>query len=82
MENFTSINMIEYLILLLAIPFGILLSRLAYDELEIGRKWFLGISVLGVIGGVIFFRMMAVSFTLFFMGVVAFVSWRESGRSG
>ena len=46
--------MIEWILVLLAIPFGLWLRDAAGDELKVGRKWFTTLVVLGLFGTIVF----------------------------
>jgi hypothetical protein len=72
--------MFEVILLLLAIPIGLLISWMASDELVIGRKWFNGLVVLGVvlaIGGWLF-GFGAIGWSGGFIAIVSFVSYWKS----
>lgn len=71
---------IAYLaILLLALPSGYLLSRLCDDELREGRKWFKIITIISlVLGGILIFFNIVVSFSLLFLAIVSIVSLLKS----
>lgn len=44
----------DYFALLLALPIGFLIARLAHDELAMGKKWFLLLTVFGCAAGFLF----------------------------
>jgi hypothetical protein len=46
--------MIEWILVLLAIPFGMWLRNAASDELKAGRKWFNILLVAAIIGTIVF----------------------------
>lgn len=71
---------IEIIILLLAIPLGLLLTRIANDELKDGRIWFKILIVLCLIGGILFLliRKSIIGLTLFFILIVTLVSYLKS----
>lgn len=58
------IEVVKILLVLLAIPVGILLARLARDELLAGRKWFLILCLLSFLGALV-----AVVFAKEFIGL-------------
>ena len=45
----------EIIILVLAFPIGYLIAWMARDELIAGRKWFLILMAIGIVGGVLSF---------------------------
>lgn len=72
--------MIEYLLLLLSIPVGMLLAWMARDELKQGRKWFAIVALLSGISGVVSYmaKERVYAFTLGFILVVSFISYLKS----
>jgi len=71
---------VEIIILILAIPIGLLIAYLTRDELLEGRKWFKIIMILGVVG-MVWFLLTGVSYlayTFGFVTILAFVSFIKS----
>ncbi|MCX6748721.1 MAG: hypothetical protein NT076_03880 [Candidatus Pacearchaeota archaeon] len=67
------------IILILAFPVGYFLAYFCKEELVSGRKWFLSISILGFVAGIIFlFFNLVSSLTCFFISIVSFVSFCKS----
>ena len=71
---------LEIIILILAIPAGLLLAWMARDELLMGRKWFKLIVVLSFILSIVFLIMkeIAVFLTLMFILIVTAISYKKS----
>jgi len=68
--------MLKLIILLLAIPTGLLIRYLCQDELKSGRFWIYWLFIISVILGVAFalMRIWYVADTLFFIAIVSFIS--------
>ncbi|MDP3881272.1 MAG: hypothetical protein Q8Q31_00125 [Nanoarchaeota archaeon] len=68
------------LLLFLAVPLGIYLSIKASDELLDGRKWFVSLFVLAVGLGIWcgLIGKYEITFTVFFMAIVSFISYVKS----
>jgi len=76
---------IAIIILLLAIPLGYLLKYYTKDEMKQGKKYFKILGILSLVLGII---MISISFpdpnlnktavfSLFFIAIVSFISWRK-----
>ncbi len=74
--------MLEWLILLFAIPAGYLIARLASDELKAGRKWFGALMIFSVIAGAWFYFSgeKVESFTSGFVFIASLISFVKSGK--
>jgi len=70
--------MIEWILILLAIPFGLWLRDSASDELKAGKKWFKALVVLGILGTIVFAIIgeSAAAVTCLSMSIVAGISLR------
>lgn len=68
---------LEIIILLLAIPVGILISRLTKDEFSDGKKYFLSVLILSIIFSLFFFviNKQAVHLSLNFVVIVSGISY-------
>ena len=71
---------LQILILILAIPTGLLVSRMAREELLQGRKWFLALTFVSMILAVGFFiyEMRSWALTGFFVATFSAVSYWKS----
>ena len=71
---------IELIILISAIPLGLLLAKLASDELAAGRNWFKRITGVAVFFGVWFFLVgnAAISYSCIFVAIATFPSLIKS----
>ena len=67
--------------LALSIPVGFLISSLTKDELKQGRAWFRALFILSVCFGVWFvlIGIYHIALTIFFIGIVALISFLKSG---
>ena len=72
--------LIEILLLILAVPTGLLLAWLADDELKAGRKWFrvLFIASLAFAGLFFIYRIYYVTLTLVFISIASLISFLKS----
>lgn len=72
--------LIEIIILLLAIPSGYLITWLARDELEDGRKWFRILIIISTVSGIWFYLigLFYISLTLGFIFIVSLISFMKS----
>ena len=70
--------MLDFILLLLAIPVGFLIARLARDELINGRNYLLTLIVLCFILIVIFLKNEVFVLTLGFMSIVSWISYLKS----
>ena len=72
--------LLDWIILILAIPSGYLIAWLARDELVAGRMWFKVLIYLSLIIGVIFYFLerFYISLTMGFIIVVSAISLRKS----
>ena len=68
---------LEIIILILAIPTGLLLAWMARDELTTGRKWFKLIMMLDIILSIILLLMkeIVIFLTLIFILIVTLISY-------
>ncbi|MBI2631580.1 hypothetical protein HYW75_01095 [Candidatus Pacearchaeota archaeon] len=71
---------LEIIILLLAIPIGLLLAWISKDELKDGRIWFKILIMLSLFGGIFFFllRFSVIGLTLLFIFIVTIISYLKS----
>ena len=71
---------VEIIVLLLAIPIGLLIAHMARDELVDGRKWFNALFIIGFLAGVWFFLIdnVAVGYTSLFIALIAIISYIKS----
>ena len=67
---------IEIILLLLAVPVGLLISWMAKDELKSGRKWFGRIFVVSIaLSGLFFvYNISYISLTCIFIAIVSLIS--------
>ena len=67
---------IDILILVLAIPTGYLIARMASDELVAGRKWFKILFILGTVLGLFFwfYGIRHAALTCLFIAIASLVS--------
>lgn len=72
--------MIELIVLLLAIPVGLLVAYMARDELVDGRKWFTYIFIIGFLAGMWFFLIgkNIEMYSSFFISIISIVSYIKS----
>jgi hypothetical protein len=70
----------ELIILLLAIPVGILIAFLAKDELIAGRKYFKAIIIASILSTIWFFltKHNPSAYTSLFILITTFISYRKS----
>jgi len=75
---------LEWVILLLAIPSGFLIAWLARDELVVGRKWFRVLIVMSILLGIWFYLgdVIYVSWTAGFIFIVSLISLMKSSNPG
>lgn len=68
------------ILLILAIPVGLLIACMCKDELVDGRKWFVVLFIVGVIFGLWFFLIdnNVVGYTLIFISIISLVSYIKS----
>ena len=71
---------VEIIIILLAIPAGLMLAHAARDELEEGRNWFriLTIASLALAGLFWLLGYNYITLTLIFIAIVSFISYIKS----
>lgn len=71
---------IEAILTILAIPVGILLAKLASDELLAGRKWFLVLCLVSFLGAAasIVFANTVTAFSLLFILICSAISYWAS----
>ena len=64
-------------ILLSALPIGLLVSWLARDELRMGKQWFMRVSVFGTVVGAVCFAYGLVSegLSAWYLAIIGFVSY-------
>jgi uncharacterized membrane protein len=76
----TSELIINIVLLIIAVPVGLLIAYLCRDELVEGRKWFRIIVLMGIILGIWFYirGQTYISLTLFFIAIAALVSHIKS----
>ncbi|MBS3089654.1 hypothetical protein J4461_02100 [Candidatus Pacearchaeota archaeon] len=72
--------MVEILILILAIPTGILLAWAARDELVAGRKWFRITFIIFILGSLILYiiNRYAEAMTLMFVSILSIIAYTKS----
>ncbi|MEK6847257.1 MAG: hypothetical protein AABY16_03760 [Nanoarchaeota archaeon] len=70
--------MIDFLLLILAVPIGFLIARLARDELIQGRNYLLILMVLCFVLMIVFLRNETFVLTLGFMSIVGWISYLKS----
>lgn len=72
--------LINLVLLLLAVPAGLLIAYLCRDELLAGRKWFSALTTLGVFGliGFYLYGQRAIALTCGFIAIVSFMSLIKS----
>ncbi|MEK6889872.1 MAG: hypothetical protein AABW82_00345 [Nanoarchaeota archaeon] len=72
--------MIELIVLLLAIPVGLLVAYMARDELIDGRIWFNVLFIVGVLAGVWFFLTgkNVEGYSSLFIAIISIVSYIKS----
>lgn len=70
----------ELWILFAGLPIGYAIAHMCRDELKDGRKWFLILMILGLIGTIIsgIFAQKTISLTLDFIAIVSMVSFAKS----
>ena len=72
--------LIQAIILLLGIPAGFLIAYLANDELVAGRRWFLGLILVGALAGAgfVYVENWAIALSLGFVIIVSCISYWKS----
>ena len=72
--------LIEFVILLLAIPVGYLIVWMARDELVQGRKWFVSIIIASIVLGLgaCLFGVQEIGWALGFIAIVSLISFLKS----
>lgn len=70
---------LEILILVLAVPIGILIAKLAEDELAAGKKYFRILIIVSLLGGIwfLFTRQEVLAWTAWFIFIVSFISYSK-----
>lgn len=68
---------VEIILLLSAVPMGLLLARLTREELKDGRKYFKVVFYVSFIIGMMlmFYNLKIESFSLIYLGIIAFISY-------
>jgi hypothetical protein len=71
---------VEIIVLLLAIPVGLLVAYNSRDELIDGRKWFTYIFILSLLAGIWFYliRQDFIMYSSFFISIMTLVSYIKS----
>jgi len=74
--------MIDFVLILLAIPVGFLIARLARDELIQGRSYLFGLIILCFALMIVFLNNETFVLTFGFMSIVGWISYLKSFDSG
>lgn len=74
------ISFLALLVLVSAVPVGLLVSWLARDELRAGRTWFMRVSVVASITGItcLFYGLTSAGLSLWYLAIIAFVSYARA----
>lgn len=78
--SYFSFNMLNVILLILAIPTGFIISWYARDELIQGRRWFISLLIAGILVFIISFinDEYAILYSSAFISVISIISYAKS----